>query len=262
MEWFFYALIALAIYGYIKIKTGRKAEKPAKSQSPQRSSSGKGNREIPEWLTERWTAANAAEASKDFTQFGAWYFDEPSTHQIERLRNDGWMLKAQPSKGQASDLIGLGEDADPEQLETLAFFKIKRRTMSQTEAREALRQIFANPDNVALWEARPAASGQKLFFQFFDVKMPKGLSQVDADAAIAEVIVRRPEIADQWEALADAWNELQGPETREDYGLKKFTSAQFAAAAKAVLADEEEDNDLDADTISEKLLDLYPQLER
>jgi hypothetical protein len=89
------------------------------------------------------------------------------------------------TKGQASDLISRYEEPGPDELEFLQFFRVKLpRSATQLDARDKIAEIISDPSNKTLWDARPASSEQKEWIRLVDGKVPKGLTQAEAERLI------------------------------------------------------------------------------
>lgn len=110
--------IGVVIYFYLKIRSAPSSRGRA---GQQRSSTGTSGARA-EWLEERWEMAKQQQG-RPGGLFPSWYFDPMTERQANRLDEDGKKYSHNLTKGQASDLIGMGEPADEDDLEVLRFFK-------------------------------------------------------------------------------------------------------------------------------------------
>src|SRR5690606_29943643 len=142
-------------------ENGAQATRPAPSDEvsqarqprpPQRSADGA-------WLARRWQDARDAQTRGDTSSFPAWYFDSPTERQLNRLKNAGALIPPNMTKGQASDLIGLSEEPDEDDVEILKFFKVSTRDMSQTRARAEVASLFSDSANRQRWEGSEERRG-------------------------------------------------------------------------------------------------------
>jgi hypothetical protein len=139
------------------------------------------------WLENRW---QSIEENTDLVS--SWYFDAPTERQIERLQDQGLQLtKNKLTKGQVSDLIGLFEKPEEDELEILKFFKHNTKGYTQTRARHEILALFLKQENKEKWENRPADVLEKEFYRFIGQKVPTGLTkpqaiQFQSEAEISE----------------------------------------------------------------------------
>jgi len=121
------------------------------SESPSRSGST-GKQSIleanDEWLRERWRMADAEKAAGNLQHFPKWYFDEATERQRNRLSDEGVSIGRSAAKGQHSDVIGLFEEPDSEDVEKLKFFGVtlKGPLLNQTRARHEVAKLHADPE--------------------------------------------------------------------------------------------------------------------
>ena len=240
------AIIVVALYFFRKVEAISKGPEPTG-----RSTKGK---QIPDWLVDRWKAQEDGEAG-----FPGWFSDAPSERQIEVLKESGWPISKHLTKGTASDLIGLGYTADADEVEVAKFFKRNRRNLSQTEGREIVRQLTNSPEMQEAWHSRPPSALIKAQLKFLGVKLPKGASHEAALDLLAEAEPTE-EQETLWEQIEYAYDEFVDPDSRDLYEIKKPTPNQVVEATKAIVADGEDPDD--PDSIAEKLIELYPALEK
>ena len=81
------------------------------------------------WLEERWAVA-ARQRGATGGIFAAWYFEPMTERQASYLSDNGQQFSKNMTKGQASDLIGLKELADEDDLAVLSHFKHATRGMN------------------------------------------------------------------------------------------------------------------------------------
>lgn len=239
-------VIIVALYFLKKAETASKEPK-----STGRSTKGK---QVPEWLVDRWKAQEDGEAG-----FPKWFADAPTERQIEVLKEAGWPISKHLTKGTASDLIGLGYAADADEVEVAKFFKRNRRNLCQTEGREIVRQLQNSPEMQSAWNTRPPNALIKAQLKFLGIKLPKEASH---EAALDLLMEAEPteEQETLWEQIEYAYGEFIDPESNESYDIKKPTPNQVVEATKAIVADGEDPDD--PDSIAEKLIELYPALEK
>lgn len=174
-------LVVIGVVGYFVLKNYLRG---ATSSAPRKEIGSGGSRgEIANWLQERWDLAQRLGVGDVFP---AWYFDQMTESQARRLEEDGRRYSGQLTKGQASDLIGLGEQPDEEDREVLRFFKRPLRGMNETRARHEIALLFQEEANRKAWADRPATTRQREFFRFFGMKPAAGLLKREADQQIAE----------------------------------------------------------------------------
>ena len=109
-----------------------------------------------EILPARWDEmARQKREDKDFG-FEAWRYDPATEAQKDRLLREGASknLFTDTTKGQASDLIGISQPADPELVDVLQYFKLWEDGMSQTAACDASRRLWLDPEKIDEWKNR------------------------------------------------------------------------------------------------------------
>lgn len=142
------------------------------------------------------------------------------------------------------------------------FFKISLKGLNQTQARHQISLLFQDADNKLKWDNRPASAIEKEFYRLYGKPVPKNLTHLQAlkDQNEAEL---SEEEDDEWDYFCSVWEELCDRETREDYELKKPSLAKYRAAWNAVKQEAESTDELsDPGLIAEKLIELYPELQR
>ncbi|MDH5834227.1 hypothetical protein [Luteimonas kalidii] len=248
---------------YLLFKASRRDRTAPAPKGLTNKSASRSAERIPDWLRERWDLAERLGAGDVFP---AWYFDPMTEFQSNRLDDDGRSHSPRLTKGQASDLIGLGEPADEDELEVLRFFKRPLRGMSESRARHEIALLFKDEAARKAWEERPMTARQKEFFRFFGMRTSAGLLKRDADQLIAVRIQRARDEGDplfnQWSTYESLLDEFDDPDFREGYGIKKPPIAAIRNAIDALLAEGKTWDDLDSDTVAERLLEMRPNLER
>jgi hypothetical protein len=262
MEFFlFIGIVAFLVLLIVKQKKARPAPlnkstvSPPKQATPKHS---KANQDL-DWLNARWAAAEAAKDSGNFSYFKEWYFHPATAAQLEKLKDEGASLLGEPTKGQATDALGMFEDADSNDIEVLRFFKKSKPRISNTEAKELIRLIFSEPESADLWSNRPPAGIVKIFCSIYGMKLPKGMTHTQAKVKIDDLISADEKMESVWLELEDVLDELDDAQSREDYSLKKPSTTQVASAAKSLL---QGGHDIDTSSIVDRLIELYPTLER
>jgi len=172
------------------------------------------------------------------------------------------------SKGKASDLIGLSEPVEEGHEAILKFFKVPLRGMNQSRGRYEAGKLLADTKNAEAWNLRLAEPLQKEFLRFFNTKVPKELTCVEASRLISE---HRVKLGDEDSAKLDEWDsfesivkELADKETLDDYELKKPSLSVLRAAIDALRKEGNSMDDLagDLDMVALKLIELKPELEK
>ncbi|MCA0902031.1 hypothetical protein [Microbulbifer agarilyticus] len=261
-------LLILIFLFFLLFKPGSKSNKN-NSKVKNSGNARKNNTAVDsDWLQSRWRLAQEHYKTGNREIFQDWYFERATERQIERLKEDGVSFSKQKlSKGQASDLIGLKEPAEEDNIEVLKFFKVPTRGIKQTQARHEVSMIFSKEENISAWATRPATSIQKEFFKFFGLKLPKNLTHEQAIKIIrteSEKIIEIDEPKfESWDAYESVLYELFDREFREDYGLKKPSLSLIRQATASLMESgitfqEMED---DIDIVVQKLLAIKPELE-
>lgn len=251
MEYVVFALILLFIVWLFRRSPDDKYESASKSERVFLDNK--------KWLEERWNSIN--NESKSLVE--AWYFDKPTVRQIARLEEEGLVVKDKTLiKGQISDLIGLYVKPEEHEKEILKFFKVPLKGMHQTKARHEIGLLFEDSEKKEAWDNRPANTIDKEFYRFVGKPVPKNVTHVQAMRDQSESDL--PEDTEyEWDLYTSAWDELSDRETREEYDLKKPSLAKFREAWKALREEIEDIDDLsDPGLIAEKLIELYPDLQR
>lgn len=192
-----------------------------------------------------------------------WYHDPVTEAQLNRLKEDGIKLPGRPiTKGQASDLIGLGEPPEPKQLEILKFFKVtglplKHQSLAQIE----IDRIFSDPEKYEQWKNRPATQLQKEYYRYFGLPIPKGLTASEAESTMSSHELTE-EQQDEWFSYEDIVDEFQDKDFREVYDLKKPPISVIRQAIAQHTAKGDRLTDLSADDLIDTLLEIKPDLEK
>ena len=256
-------IVVLAAVAYVWFRSRKQVRSASAPRSEPRSHAARS--EPPEWLRERWKLAEKFKGSGSGL-FPGWYYDPMTEPQARRLDEEGRSYSHSTSKGQASDLIGLSEPASVDNLAVLRFFKRSTKGMNQTKALHEVATIFADEANQRAWEDRPIDSRQREFFRFFGAKVRAGMGHKEA-AALADEIYR--EASDAEDARADHWDvyeqvldDLEDPEFREDYGLKKPSASAIRKAVDGLVGGGMTWDEIDSDLVVERLVEMNPELER
>ena len=107
-------------------------------------------------LRERWDRIQKEKDSGLLKTVGWWYFDEATEPQMRRIKNIGISLQGEKiTKGQASDIIGLFESAEPRDLEVLKRHNISIEGMNETKAREVAAKLRQNPKELEKLDLNP-----------------------------------------------------------------------------------------------------------
>lgn len=215
------------------------------------------------WLSERWAAARREGAGRTQSHFPSWYFEDSTQRQHARASALDVSLPPSASKGQFSDVIGLFDDADEDDLEKLAFFGVKLTGSNRnaSRARHEVSLLDADPESAQRWAARPPSKLQKEFFRFAGVKAPPALTAVSADVVIKNELKRLPaEQSDSWDAFTHVVDEFNDPDFREGEGIRKPSLSDLRAAFQALAARQGGHDYPDAGTVADYLLMQKPEL--
>ena len=225
-------------------------------------------RENAEWLRERSDRAYQEREEGELNTVKPWYFDEATEGQLSRVDSLGLSISGgTPSKGELSDIIGLFEPVEPENLEILRFHKISTKGFNQSRARYEVAKLRADPDAVEQWQNRPATQWQKEFYQTFDFSLTKSLTYREAASFINEQsAVLQEEQADrfnEWEDYESIYDDLQDPDTRESYEIKKFSVSAYRTAVLSLLEEGQSISSLaeDPDIVVNRLTQQNPKLQ-
>lgn len=212
-----------------------------------------------ELINKRW-----AYAEKNESEFPAWYSKEPTNAQLNRLEKEGVLTSSMKklTRGNLSDIIGLIEKPSREETEVLKFFKIPRAQMPQTIAREHIRQLFLDPDNINKWENRGATPFQKICFAFFDIPIPKKLSVKEAETIIDEKLSEDEAIEELWCSVETIWDDINDPDAKDDYEIKKVSATSFMTTLLRLRNEGKSLADLDTYDFVDELIIDNPNLSR
>ncbi|MGQ0751611.1 MAG: hypothetical protein ACT4PS_13840 [Betaproteobacteria bacterium] len=216
-----------------------------------------------DWLRERWRMADAEKAAGNLVHFPKWYFDDATDRQRSRLEQDGVNVSGNPTKGQASDIIGLFQDPETDLLEKLKFFDItlKGPLLNETRVRHEAAKLDSDPAKQSAWAQRPASALQKEFYRFIGERPPARLTFQQAEAYIGEAMEKLSEQQQaEWDAFESLMDEFEDREFRSDVEIRKPTPADIRAAMAALKAGGQDfDDPFD---VAEKLLEMKPSLAR
>ncbi|QWV11803.1 hypothetical protein [Marinobacter adhaerens] len=209
-------------------------------------------------LYEHWKRVEAKEVAVP-----PWYHDPITEHQLNRLKEDGTKLPGRPlSKGQASDLIGLGEEVDPGQFEILKFFKVTGLPLKHGSlAAIEIDRLLSDPEKASKWINRPATPLQKEYYRYFNIPVPKGLTASEAEEKMGSDDLTDDQ-SDEWFAYSELIEELQDKDFREDYDLKKPSLPIIRQAIKQHLDQGTKLDALSADDLVDTILSIKPDLEK
>lgn len=266
---FLTALFLLFVFGAIfgakkgkrrsRRKTSNRQSSPTKRSTPAARIAAREPKPDPYvYLYDRWK-----EVSEGKVKVPAWYHDPVTERQLQRLRDDEIKLPGRPiSKGQASDLIGLGEPTEPEQLEILRFFKVTGLPLKHYSiAAIEIDRIMSDPEKARQWNNRPANAIQKEYYRYFGITAPKGLTATEAEATIASHELSDDQW-DDWDAYSDLIEELQDKDFREDYELKKPSIPVIRQAIERHTKEGIKITELSADDLVDTLFDIKPDLRK
>lgn len=223
-----------------------------------------------DWLQQRWKVAEAERQAGQLKSVPPWFFDEPTDRQLDRLEREGVRVtRGNLTKGKASDVIGLFEEPDGEDLEKLRFFKGPTKDMNQTRARHEVARLMADAETREAWENRPPDPMLKEEMRLYGLSVPKGATHVRCvelrEARRTELEEKDPtkleQLYAQWGAYESLMDEFSDREFREDYEIKELTFALVKQAADAVHARGTPWEDIDPGDVADKLKELKPELD-
>ncbi len=192
-----------------------------------------------------------------------WYHDPVTEPQLKRLREDNIALPGRPiTKGQASELIRLGEPPHHEQEEILQFFKVKGLPLEHEIIAEIeINQLMADPEKALKWVNRPATPMQKEYYRYFGMKIPKQLTATEAQETIYSHELTDQQ-DDEWSAYWCLIEDIQDPDIRECYDLKKPSLPIIREAIQKHQDKGEQLIDISPDDVIETILKLWPELQK
>ena len=77
-----------------------------------------------EWLEKRWQQAREEKEAGELRTFSHWFFDDVTERQLNRISRMGLEIeKGKLTKGEASDIIGLFEPPDEDDIDVINYFK-------------------------------------------------------------------------------------------------------------------------------------------
>ncbi len=199
-----------------------------------------------------------------------WFFDNSTDRQIKYARKLGIKADQKMTKGQLSDLIGLHNCDEIERFEDiLKFFKVSLKGLNSTTAKYKAQDLLSDEKNVKKLNNRPALKGQKDFYRFFNIQIPKGLTAGQAEETISEYEKQKKVEKSNELELFDLYSECISEDLREDRNIKKMSPALFRKAYNALVADIEKSHDademddyIDEEMIIDKAIELKPDLEK
>ncbi|MEM7706697.1 MAG: hypothetical protein AAF358_14150 [Pseudomonadota bacterium] len=234
------------------------------------------------WVIARFNYADTQEREKPSSRnssFPAWYFDEPTDRQLKKLNELGlpgtWkgvcktLRRNSITKGMASDLIGLHYKPDENERAILRFFKKPLSGVSQTEARQLIGEIFADPQNKEKWENRPASPIEREFFRFFGLIAPKGLSTKQAKELISAHLddeslayEERLNRENDWDNYASMYEELTDLEFRRDEEIKKVGITVYREAVDELKRKGESVSEMDMYDVLDRIREKKPDIDK
>ena len=221
-----------------------------------------------DWLMGMWKKADQEQQEGRLKTFPKWFFDEATPRQTEKLASLNVSVGGgKATKGKASDLIGLFNPIDEDDLEVLKFFKVQHKGMNQTKGRYKAKELLNAAENLSQWENRPATQEQKEFYRFFGIKVSTGLSIKDAEKTIKETRAKGGQDEaiklDEWDAYASIITDLSDKEMlKDDFEIKKPSLALIREAVEALVKKGCPLTDLEAYEVAEKIQELKPDMAR
>jgi len=258
------AVVVLIIVIICFYASGRKTNPKKHTKQQQNSKSTRKEMEYLPFLQERWGNISEQQVNSTSKSIPSWFYDDATERQLNYLSELGVSISGgEPTKGQASDLIGLFHEADQPDRDVLKFFGKANEAANQSVARILAADQLQDPTNLEVWEARPADAIEKEFLRFFSHKIPKGLTSKEAQEIQSTIMETAKDTqVDLWCEFESIWEELSDPETRADYHIKKPSLTKYRNTWSELEKEVSDNNDIDLDTICEKLFELYPELEK
>ncbi len=221
------------------------------------------------WLEERWTVAQKEREAGELKTVPHWFFDEATDRQLQKIEEMGLGTKdARPTKGEASDIIGLFSPAEEENEEILKFFKVPLRGINQSRSRHEVAKLLSDPKSLEAWKARPASQMQKEFYRYFNLKVSQRLTYEEASRSIsdheAKLSKEGGQGLDEWEAYTNIFDEINAPDFREDYEIKKVSISLYRSAIEQLKRDGRSLTELDddIDLVVKKILEIKPETQK
>ncbi|MBN1970364.1 MAG: hypothetical protein JW870_13430 [Candidatus Delongbacteria bacterium] len=221
------------------------------------------------WLQERWEKARKEYESGEVISVPYWFFDKVTDRQIQKIKEIGLDYNSSSlTKGEASDIIGLFEPIEDEQEEILKFFKVSLNGMNKLRASYEIEKLFSLKDNFDSWKNREASPMQKEFYRFFDLKVPKGLTHVEASNYIREYSSKISEEDEskfnEWDEYESIYDDIDDPDFREAYEIKKVSLSLYRSAIIELKKEGYSLSNLndDIDIVIQKIIELKPEIQK
>jgi hypothetical protein len=172
------------------------------------------------------------------------------------------------TKGTASDVIGLFEEPDAEDVEKLRFFKVPTKDLNQSRARHELARLMADPESKAAWDKRPPDAMLKEEMRHWGLSVPRAASHDECARLLQdrfrELSEKEPERAEaldaQWACYEYVWEDLSDRENREMYEIKKPTFSLVKEGVDALHSAGTRWEDIQPEDVAEKLKELKPEV--
>lgn len=226
------------------------------------------NNNLP-WLEERWALAQKEQDAGEVKSMPQWFFDEATERQMKKIQEMGLKISGgHPTKGQVSDIIGLFEPPEDNNIEILKFFKTSLKGMNQSKARHEVSKLLQDPEKMDRWRNRPASSMQKEFYRFFGIKVPQGLTHEMASKFINEYREKLGEEGEtrinEWAAFEDIYEEINDPDFRDDHGLKSISISLYRSAIDELKSEGKTLTELadDPEIVIEKIIEIKPEIQK
>ncbi len=217
-------------------------------------------REHKSMIEERWNLANQETEGYELPR---WYFDEVTDRQLDRLQRDGFASQDSTiTKGQASDIIGLGCPVEEKEKPILKHFKIPLKGLNQTSAMHQVALLLSKPENIESWKNRPATALQKYFFVLFGQQKPAKLTHAQAEEIIDEYMGEHDSDCDFWDSFECTFDDLH--DDPELYDIRKPGFTLYCKAIESLKNKEGSECDIfeDYQTIVDKMIEINPSIEK
>lgn len=262
-------IVIVALVAWFSMRGGGDESAPSSPASKKKAFDGDANarkqleKALP-WMEPRWKRAFAEQESGELQEFDRWYFDEPSDRQWKYLSSHGVTQAPNTlTKGQVSDIIGLFELPDEDDVAIIRFFKQPTRGLSQTRARDLRAQLMSKRENREAWRTRPPTAMQKEFYRFFDRPLPKGATAEELEDDINTKLEEMGDApTDEWYGFETLYDDLTEPEMMRDMEIKKISLKMYRDIIAKKRAAGAKLDDLDVYDLAEEILDEHPEMQR
>jgi hypothetical protein len=270
MELVFLGLLVVLVLGAAKIQSSKRVDPQSAPNKPEARSKPTSRFKATAiahqpMLSERWADMEHQAESGESRGFADWCYDPATDRQKDRLRDEGApdSLLHGLTKGQASDLIGMFYSADDDDgIEILQALKLWRSGMTETEARDASRRAYLNPEMRAAYDRRPPGRDAKIFCAAYGLKLPRNCTHDDAAELIDEFIGEDVDLEAARSEIEILVADIYDKEVRQDLQIKKPSQAALVQAMRSFGLHRIAAGEALAEDIAEELIKHNPSLAR